>query len=80
MMRRILIALVLVLTVSAGFMVGRASAAQPAMQDALLNLRQARAALDRATADKGGHRARAIALVNDAIVQVEEGMKYDRRH
>jgi hypothetical protein len=80
MMRRILVALALVLTVSAGFVVGRASAAQPQMQTALTHLRQARTALDRATADKGGHRGRALALVNDAIKQVEEGIEYDRRH
>ncbi|HEV7919398.1 MAG TPA: hypothetical protein VGR02_01265 [Thermoanaerobaculia bacterium] len=80
MLRRILITLVLTLMVSAGFVVGRASAAQPEMQAALTNLREARANLDRATNDKGGHRNKAVRLVNDAIVEVEAGMRFDRRH
>jgi hypothetical protein len=80
MIRRILVALLLTVTVSVGFLVGRASAAQPQMQAALTNLRQARTNLDRATADKGGHRERALRLVNEAIDEVEKGISYDRRH
>jgi hypothetical protein len=80
MMRRILIALALTLMVATGFVAGRASAAQPEMQAALTNLREARANLDRATNDKGGHRGKAIRLVNDAIGEVEAGMRFDRRH
>lgn len=79
MMRRLAIALVLTLLVSTAFVAGRASAAQPEMQAALTNLREARANLDRATNDKGGHRAKAVRLVNDAIGEVEAGMRFDRR-
>ena len=77
---RVAAALVLCVVLVAGFFVGRASADQPHMQAALEHLRAARAELDKAEADKGGHRMKAIALVNDAIAQVEKGVGYDRRH
>ena len=50
------------------------------MQAARGNLITARNELLRATADKGGHRARAIGLVNSAIAEVNLGIQYDRRH
>jgi uncharacterized membrane-anchored protein YhcB (DUF1043 family) len=78
--RRIFTAIALVVVLATGFLAGRAAADQPHMQAALEHLRAARAELDRATADKGGHRAKAIALTNDAIAQVEKGIGYDRRH
>lgn len=77
---RVVAALVLCVVLAAGFFVGRASADQPHMQAALEHLRAARAELDKAEADKGGHRMKAIALVNDAISQVEKGVGYDRKH
>jgi len=80
MKNRVVSGLLLTLTLGTGFIAGHVSAAQPHMQAALENLRAARRELDRASEDKGGHRARAIALVNDAVVQVEEGMRFDRRH
>ena len=58
----------------------RSVADQPHMQAALDSLRVAKRELEMADADKGGHRARAIGLVNDAIGQVEKGMEFDRRH
>ena len=57
-----------------------AVADQPHMQAALDALRLARRELEQASADKGGHRAKAIGLVNDAINQVEKGIEFDRRH
>jgi uncharacterized membrane-anchored protein YhcB (DUF1043 family) len=78
--RRIFTAIALVVVLATGFLAGRAAADQPHMQAALEHLRAARAELDRATPDKGGHRAKAIALTNDAIAQVEKGISYDRRH
>lgn len=80
MTRRLLTALALAIVLVTGFIGGRLSAAQPAMQKALTNLRQARANLDAATTDKGGHRNRALSLVNQAIDEVQEGIQYDRRH
>jgi len=55
-----------------------AYARQPHMQAALAHLREARASLQRATPNKGGHRERAIELVNQAIAQVEAGERYAR--
>ena len=77
---RIIVAFVLCAVLVSGFLLGRASADQPHMQAALEHLRAAKGELDRADADKGGHRARAIQLVNDAIGQVEKGIGFDRRH
>ncbi len=47
---------------------------QPHMKAALDHLKSARSNLDRATADKGGHRAKAIELVNKAIDEVNAGI------
>jgi hypothetical protein len=57
-----------------------ASADQPRMQAALDALRSARGHLEAATADKGGHRANAISLVDKAIDEVQKGIEYDRTH
>jgi hypothetical protein len=53
---------------------------QPHMQSARTNLLQARAALQRAARNKGGHRANAIGYVNSAISEVDMGIQYDRRN
>ena len=64
-----------------GFAAGTAFAdRQPHMQAALRALRNARQQLDVAEADKGGHRVKAIQLVNDAIREVEAGVRFDNRH
>ncbi len=77
---RIVVAVLLCAVLVSGFLLGRASADQPHMQAALEHLRAAKGELERADADKGGHRAKAIQLVNDAIAQVEHGIGFDRRH
>src|ERR1700729_2241871 len=53
-----------------------AGADQPNMQAALASLQQARSYLVQATPNKGGHRERAINLVNQAINETEAGMAY----
>jgi hypothetical protein len=53
---------------------------QPHMRAALDALRLAKRELNQATADKGGHRVRAEKLVEQAIAEVERGIKYDNRH
>jgi hypothetical protein len=53
---------------------------QPLMKDALANLKQAATALKNASHDKGGHRAKALELTNQAIDQVEKGIKFDNKH
>jgi len=53
---------------------------QPAMHAALDHLRLAKASLENGAHDKGGHRTRALDLVNQAIAEVNEGIKYAVGH
>lgn len=53
---------------------------QPHMREALEHLKAAQAELAKAEHDKGGHRAKAQQLVNQAIQQVEQGLRYDTKH
>ena len=57
-----------------------ALADQPYMRAARTDLQQARAQLQAALANKGGHRVKAIEHVNQAIIYVNQGMAFDRRH
>jgi hypothetical protein len=50
---------------------------QPMMRAALVSLRAAKDNLEKATHDKGGHRLRAIGLINRAITEVEKGIAFD---
>lgn len=60
---------------------GAASAErQPLMKDALHDLQVARRTLDAATADKGGHRVKAIELTDAAIAEVRAGIEFDNHH
>jgi hypothetical protein len=80
MRRTALRAALLTLVLAVGFIAGHLSAAQPHMQAAVKQLRAARASLNKASSDKGGHRNRALALINDAIDEVERGIAFDRKH
>jgi len=79
------LAAVAVIAASAGagtmyFTAGEAGAEnQPHMRAALGSLQTARNQLQNATADKGGHRAKAIDLVNAAIAEVNRGIAFDNR-
>jgi hypothetical protein len=53
---------------------------QPKMHEALADLEAARAKLEHAEHDKGGHREKALELVNQAIAQIKEGIRFDNRH
>jgi|HubBroStandDraft_4_1064222.scaffolds.fasta_scaffold180692_3 hypothetical protein len=64
---------VLAISACTGYTVGMD---QPHMQNALADLRNANSELAVAAADKGGHREAAMNLVNQAIVQVEQGIAY----
>ena len=55
-----------------------ARADQPNMRAALAHLREAKAALQRAEHNKGGHRGRAIEIINRAIAEVEAGIVVGR--
>lgn len=59
---------------------GASADRQPRMQDALGHLAAARASLEEATSDKGGHRVKALSLTKQAIKQVEAGIRYDNRN
>ena len=61
---------------------GVSGAAQNNMRDALAHLREARQSLDRAEDNKGGHKDKAIELVDKAIEQVQAGMEFaaDKKH
>lgn len=53
---------------------------QPHMQAALRHLRAAQEELREAEHDKGGHRANATRLVEQAIAEVDAGIHYAERH
>jgi uncharacterized protein HemX len=53
---------------------------EPHMSAALGHLQQAKEELQRAAANKGGHREKAMELVNQAIQQVQEGERYYEQH
>ena len=53
---------------------------QPHMQHALHALENAKAQLEKAEHDKGGHRVKAIELINQAIAEVQAGIEYDNTH
>ncbi|MEW6279787.1 MAG: hypothetical protein AB1758_14260 [Candidatus Eremiobacterota bacterium] len=72
---------ILILTlILCAFALGRVSADQPKMQAALDHLQAAKANLELATPDKGGHRAQALKYCQMAIHEIREGMRYDRRN
>jgi hypothetical protein len=52
---------------------------QPMMMKALNQLEDAKRALEAATADKGGHRVKAIEHVNAAIAEVKAGIEFDNK-
>ncbi|HJT16172.1 MAG TPA: hypothetical protein VJ853_02230 [Thermoanaerobaculia bacterium] len=80
MTKKLFAALLLTAAVASGFFAGRASARQDHMLSARGYLRQARTQLNDAVADKGGHREKAIADVNDAIAEVDAGIAYANHH
>ena len=78
MTKRILATAILLLGLAA--MGQAATPDQPYMEAARADLMKAKSELQMATRDKAGHRAKALALVNQAIAQVNAGIAYARRH
>jgi hypothetical protein len=74
--QKLLIGVLLVSTFGVGYALG----AQPHMDAALALLANARAELIAALPNKGGHREAAIALVDQAMVQVREGIAFAATH
>ncbi len=50
------------------------------MRQAHRHLEQALDALKKAEADKGGHRVKALELVEGALREVKEGIEFDNKH
>ncbi len=61
-----------------GMLTSQVMADQPHMQNAKENLRLAREELRLAEPNKGGHRERAMELIDQAIDQVQQGIDYAR--
>lgn len=53
---------------------------EPHMSAALGHLQEARAELEKAAPNKGGHKERAMQLVDQAIQQVRQGETYYEQH
>jgi hypothetical protein len=72
--------LVAVLFVFSAPQIGVAWERQPHMEAALHHLEQAAQELQAAEHDKGGHRAKALELTNQAIAHVREGIGFANHH
>jgi len=70
----LLLAFTFGILISSGVVITNAHASQPHMQSALEDLRAARGQLEVAEHDKGGHRANAIGIVDNAISEVKAGI------
>jgi hypothetical protein len=68
------------IVVASSLGIGYAIAAQPHMQASITLLENARSELAAATPNKGGHRERALALIDQAIAQVSEGITFAATH
>jgi hypothetical protein len=77
--RLLAVALPLLLVTTVAFKAGE-MAQQVHMQAALDALLSAQKHLDEAVADKGGHRAKAMRLVHQAVDEVRAGIEYARTH
>jgi hypothetical protein len=53
---------------------------QPEMHAAIKSLENAKKHLASATSDKGGHRGKAMRLIDQAVAHVQQGIEYDRKH
>ena len=76
--KRGIVAVSLTATLASGMFIGAAMARQDHMIAAMDALRTARTELNAAEANKGGHRERAIDLVDRAIEEVRAGMEHAR--
>ena len=62
--------------IAAGMGIGYAIGAQPHMAETVTMLQSARAELVQATPNKGGHRERALGLIDQAISEVRAGIAF----
>lgn len=75
-MRLLTVALPLALVATAAFKVGEYVQGQPHMEAALTALNTAQEHLKQATEDKGGHKAKAMVHIKEAIAQVQAGIDF----
>jgi len=68
------------IAVASSLGIGYAVGAQPHMEATVALLQNARGELAAATPNKGGHRERALALIDGAIEQVREGITFAATH
>jgi hypothetical protein len=62
--------------IAAGMGIGYAIGAQPHMNESIALLQSARGELQAATPNKGGHRERALSLIDQAIGEVRAGIAF----
>jgi hypothetical protein len=74
--RRLLLGAVIAGSVGVGYAIG----AQPHMSETITLLQSARAELAKATPNKGGHRERALGLIDQAIGEVQAGFNFAATH
>lgn len=67
-------------SLAGGVLTGIALADQPHMQSAIKHLEGAKEELQKAEADKGWHRERAIDSIQKAIDETKSGIDYAREH
>ena len=79
-LRPVLVAALIGLATGVVVTTAAARTQQTHMDYALTLLRSARHHLDLAQADKGGHRVKAIGLVDQAITEVQAGIQYAASH
>ena len=68
------------IAVASSLGIGYAMGAQPHMQETMALLQNARTELTAATPNKGGHRERALALIDQAISEVNAGINFAATH
>ena len=73
--KMVLLGLSLAMVFSAGIVIG----AQPHMEAALNSLQSAKSELLLAKGEKGGHKVRALKLIDQAIMEVQAGIYADGR-
>jgi hypothetical protein len=74
-MKRKIVVIVMAVLVLCGTVSFVLAQRQPHMEEALRALQQARFQLEKASHNKGGHRVKAIELINQAMEEVRLGME-----
>lgn len=76
----LILAATLVGIIGVGAITTASAEPQSHMRAALGHLERARTALEKAAPDKGGHRAKAIELTDQAMAETKAGIEYADKH